>query len=199
MKRLLLGSVTAIASVMLVASVSAQSGFQAKPFNFDPDKTGDIAAAWTPGIGLPDSGGSNHGMLLQKNGPTTDNAAAGASITGVKGITLTELGFDYKNGGHCGAGAPRFNVLATDGFHFLGGCSNSTQMFNTPAVGWTRTRINPQNPGQAFPPIAPGATIISISIIFDEGNDTGDTGAGSVIIDNIDVNGTLIGKPGNTK
>lgn len=194
----LISSVT-IAFCFAATAVFAGGGFQAKPFSFDPDKTGDIAAAWTPHIGLPDSGGADHGLLLQKNGPTTDNAAAGASITGVSGITLTEIGFDYKNGGHCGAGAPRFNVQASDGFHFLGGCSNSTQMPGVPAAGWTRVRIDPQNPGQAFPPIAPGATIISISIIFDEGTDTGPDFTGSIITDNIDINGTLIGKPGNTK
>ena len=107
-------------SLCLVATVAfAGSGFQAKPFSFDPDKTGDITAAWTPHIGLPDAGGSDHGLLLQKNGPTTDNAAAGASIAGVSGIVLTEIGYDFKNGGHCGAGAPRFNVQASDGFHKL--------------------------------------------------------------------------------
>lgn len=193
MKKLsLIGSILALSA----AAAFAGSGFIATPFSFDPDHTGDISAAWSPSIGEPDANG--FGLLLQKNGPTTDNSAAGASIKGVSGITLTELGFDYKNGGHCGAGAPRFNVQASDGFHFLGGCSNGTPM-PAPAAGWTRVRIDPSNPAQAFPPIASGATIVSISLIFDEGTDTGPDFTGAVILDNIDVNGTLIGKPGNAK
>ncbi len=160
-----------------------------------------VTAGWLKGIGLPDNLGPNpnddqqYGLLLSKNGPTTDCSAAGADITGVKGITLTELGFDYRNGTHCGAGAPRFNVAATDGFHFLGGCSNSTQ---TPApqdpTAWTRVRINPTNAAQAFPPIATGATVISIEIVFDEGTDTAGGSPGLAVIDNIDINATLVPK-----
>jgi hypothetical protein len=170
------------------------------------------------GIGLPDNGGNNFnpscttgtefpacadnlnkgderkGLLLSKNGHTLDCSAAGASFTGVKGITLTELGFDIRNGTHCSAGAPRFNVVATDGFHFIGGCSNGTPTAAPQDPGaWTRVRIDPSNPAQAFPPIVSGATVVSIEIVFDEGTDGG-PGAGLAVIDNIDVNGTLIPK-----
>jgi len=196
MKKLVIGWLCAVA--LAATSAFAQSGYQAKPGTFDPDKTGIVTAAWINNIGLPDSGGSNFGLAMSKNGTTATNAAAGAAITGVEGITLTELGFDYKIGGHCGAGAARFNVQATDGFHFMGGCANSTQTAAAP--GWARVRINPYNPAQAFPPLSPTATILTITLIFDEGTDTtGVTGAGSVILDNIDVNGTLIMKPGNSK
>ena len=169
-----------------------------------------VSAAWIKGMGLPDNGGANsnptnptdnpnknddrNGLLLSKNGPTPDCSAAGADITGAEGAILTVVGFDIRNGTHCGAGAPRFNVEATDGFHFLGGCSNGTQ---TPApqdpANWTRVRIDPSNPGQAFPPIAAGAKVKSISIIFDEGTDAG-PGAGLAVIDNIDINGAIAGK-----
>jgi hypothetical protein len=54
-------------------------------------------------------------------------------------------------------------------------------------------RIDPSNPAQAFPPLTPGATVISIDIVFDEGVDTGPDFSGFVMLDNIDVNGTLIG------
>jgi hypothetical protein len=197
MKKLTLSALIAVTSAAAAASAFADPGLQAKPGTFDPDKTGIVTAQWINNIGLPDSGGSNFGLAMSKNGPTATNAAAGAAITGVDGITLTELGFDFKAGGHCGAGAPRFNVQATDGFHFMGGCSNSTQ--SAAAPGWIRTRIDPYNPGQAFPPLTPGAKVQTITVIFDEGTDTATTGAGSIIIDNIDVNGTLIGKPGSAK
>ena len=191
MKKLTLGALVAI---FTTASVFAQAGYQAKPGTFDPDKTGIVTAAWINKLGLPDSGGSSFGLLLAKDGPSTTNAAAGAAITGVAGITLTELGFDYKNGGHCGAGSPRFNVVATDGFHFVGGCSNGTP--SAAAAGWTRVRFDPNNPGQAFPVITPGATVLSITLLADEGTDVG---PGNTIVDNIDVNGTLIEKPGTSK
>lgn len=166
-----------------------------------------VTSAWLDGMGLPDNGGVNvnianpadnpnkeddhSGLLLSKNGPTPDCSAAGADVHGVKGITLTEIGFDIRNGTHCGAGAPRFNVQATDGFHFLGGCANATAATAPQDPEWTRIRIDPTNPSQAFPPIASGATVQSISIIFDEGTDAG-PGAGLAVIDNIDINGILI-------
>jgi len=201
-------------TLVLLASALAPGGaladnaaVKAKPFTFvgaagdcGPAPGSDIVdAAWQPHEGLPDAGKSNHGLYLAKLGPTPDCSASGAVIDGVSGITLTEIGFDIRDDGHCGAGAPRFNVTATDGFHFLGGCANGTKTPNTPAAGWTRVRIDPTNGAQAFPPIAANATIISIAIVFDEGTDTGPDFTGFAVIDNIDINGVLIGKPGNAK
>src|SRR5918999_1111261 len=131
------------------------NGLRAVPFVFvgranecAPSAAGSriVTAAWLGGMGLPDNGGQNAGvppftdnpnkndphlgLLLSKNGPTPDCSSSGARITGVRGIEVTAtfvLGFDYRNGGHCGAGAPRFNVVArnpvTRGgtFHFVGG------------------------------------------------------------------------------
>lgn len=188
-------TVAAFAMLFMAGSAFAQNGYIAKPGTYDPDNTGIVTAAWSNSIGLPDKGGSNFGLLLQKNGLTSANAASGAFIQGVEGITLTVLGFDYKDGSHCGGGAPRFNVLATDGFHFIGGCGNATPV-GAPAVGWTRVTLDPYNPAQAFPVLTPGATILSITLILDEGTDQG---TGSALLDNINVNGTYIGKPGVAK
>lgn len=181
-------------------------GFNVKPFEFvgtaaqcspSPAGTPIVGAAWVKHFGLS-TGGDNkrEALFLSKNGPTGDCSSAGAEIKGVKGITLTELGFDQRNGGHCGAGATRFNVQATDGFHFMGGCANATQTPATPQAGWMRIRIDPSNPTQAFPVITPGATIISISLLFDEGVDIGPDFSGIAVLDNIDINGALIGRHG---
>src|SRR2546423_2209212 len=127
---------------------------QVKPGEFDPAKSILVQAAWLNGTGCPTSqriqqykavppyrlevviyqdpgcptGDSkdkkNEGLLLVKTGPTANNAAAGAELKGVKGMTLTELGYDIRKpgaavdlrGSHCGAGAPRFNVTTSDGF-----------------------------------------------------------------------------------
>jgi len=166
-----------------------------------------VTSEWLSGMGLPDDSSSNvpagsrdphFGLLLSKNGSTPNCAAAGARITGVKKTTITELGFDYRNGGHCGAGAPRFNLVTEDGvLHFIGGCANGTK---SPApqdpLEWTRVRLDTSNPAQAFPPVAPGAKIKSLTIIYDEGTDTPTTedprGVGLAVIDNIDINGQLI-------
>jgi hypothetical protein len=192
MRKTVISTGAAVLALVIAGSAVAASGkLRADPFSYDPDKTGIIVSKWQPGIGLADAGNSNHGLALQKNGPTTTNAAAGAQVLGAEGSTLNELGFDYKNGSQCTGGSPRFNVDASDGFHFVGGCGNGTQSPSTENPNWTRVRFDPQNPSQAFPPVSPTATINSITLIDDE--------QGQSVVDNIDVNGTLIDKPGNSK
>jgi hypothetical protein len=177
-----------------------------------------VTAAWLGGMGLPDNGGPNSnpltptdnpnkrdprlGLLLSKNGPSPDCSAAAAEIKGVRGLrvgTTIVLGFDYRNGGHCGAGAPRFNVVSQppsgpETFHFVGGCSNGTP---TPALQdpteWTTVRFGPL---QQFPPILAGSTIKSIDLIHDEGTDTptveSPRGVGLAVVDNIFIDGRVI-------
>jgi hypothetical protein len=181
-----------LALTIVAAGSSADSGkVRAQPGTFDPDKTKSVVADWKPGVGLPDAGGSNHGLILEKNAPDATNSAAGASILGAEGASATgQLGFDIKNGGHCTGGSPRYNLQASDGFHFIGGCGNGTQTPG-PAPGWTRVRFDMQNPGQAFPAVAPGATIVSLTLIADE--------QGQSTVDNLYINGPTIEKPGNSK
>ena len=195
---------------------------QAVPFTFvgtaaecAPSPAGSriVTAAWLRGMGLPDNGGPNAttpndphtGLLLSKNGPTADCSSSGARITGVKGMTVDAaftLGFEYRNGGHCGAGAPRFNVVAKLGsaaetFHFVGGCSNETTPTGAgqdPAQ-WTRVMFQTSNPAESFPVIPVGSRIVSISILYDEGTDTANNdtqGVGLAVIDNIFINGQII-------
>src|SRR4029077_16528735 len=91
----------------------------------------------------PNKSDPHAGLLLSKNGPTADCSSAGAPITSAAGMIdggATHVGFDYRNGGHCGAGAPRFNIDTDKGFFFVG-CASAPQ---TPApqdpAQWTRTR-----------------------------------------------------------
>jgi len=42
-----------------------------------------------------------------------------------------------------------------------------------------------------------GKTATGISIVFDEGQDTGPDNFGLAVLDNIDVNGTLVGQGGH--
>ena len=174
-----------------------------------------VTSAWLGGMGLPDGDGDtalngtpdtaddpHRGLLLSKNGPSPDCSSAGARITGVRGMAVDPtftLGFDYRNGGHCGAGAPRFNVVARpptgpNTFHFVGGCANGVQ---TPApqdpAEWTRARFGA---AQQFPPIPPGSRIVSITLLYDEGTDTPSVqdpnGVGLAVVDNIFINGEYI-------
>ena len=176
-----------------------------------------VTAAWLRGMGLPDDGGANSpnaatrndphsGLLLSKNGPTSDCSSSGARILGIAGTTTTAasaIGFDYRNGGHCGAGAPRFNVVARDSetgtetFHFLGGCANDSGPTPAPQDSqWTRVRFELANPGESFPIVPPGSRIVSISILFDEGTDVptlqDPMGVGLAVIDNIYIDGQFI-------
>ena len=133
-----------------------------KPQEFDPAHTDLVQAAWLNAIGCPTNAfianpnatftgvastspftdGAcptgdpkdmhNEGLLLVKTGPTGNFAAATAELKKVKGINLTELGWDIRKqglstnatGSHCGAGAPRFNIsfhtTTGPGFAFLG-------------------------------------------------------------------------------
>jgi hypothetical protein len=179
-----------------------------------------VTSAWLGGMGLPDNGGSNTtlsaqsvlvpanqrdphlGLPLSKNGPTPDCSAAGAEIKGFKkGSTITELGFDFRKGGHCGAGAPRFNLTSEDGFtYFAGGCAAGV---HTPAPQdgqWERARFGNANVFPASPTAPPfvfGVTRVdSIAIIYDEGTDTptveDPNGVSLAVLDNIDINARLI-------
>jgi hypothetical protein len=138
----------------------------------------------------------NQGLLLAKTGPTNNDASAGATIQGVKNLVLTELGYDIRKpaafadprGSHCGAGAPRFNVVTQDGeTHFIG-CASPPPLQTTTGF-WIRLRWTP---AQALPPIT--SPVRSIEIVFDEGQDTGPDNFGLAVLDNIDINGTLVGR-----
>jgi len=205
-----------------------------KPSEFDPARTQLVQAAWLDGIGCPTNGfialpnatftgvagtqpyadagcptgdpndQNNEGLLLVKTGPTNNFAAAVAELKKVRGITLTELGYDIRKSGgsgasplgsHCGAGAPRFNVVTSDGVNHFLGCNSPPGAAAATSTGWVRLRWLAAGLAGAFPPILPSDVVTRIQIIFDEGQDAG--GApdqfGAAILDNIDVNGQLVG------
>lgn len=165
---------------------------------------------------------SNTGLVLAKTGPTTSDPAvdlsaypaidadlapyAVADLQGVAGSNvadLTELGYDLRKpdsnllaGSHCGLRSPRFNVVtqAADGttstHRFY--CWVGLSPFAGAIQGWIRLRWTPD---LADPAMAQTDTIQSIKIVFDEGQDLeGEPdGFGVAILDNIDVNGILVG------
>jgi hypothetical protein len=196
-------ALVALLAVGAPAGAAKKTKFRTKPATFDPGATGIVSSKWVTHQGLGDAGKSDHALVLHKLGTTATEASAGASISKVKNVTLTELGFDYEVGGHCGAGAPRYNVTLTTGAVFFFGCSHGTvagSMLDSQGDTWNRVRFGDTD---AFPADGvsawPGfgmAQVQSISVVFDEGTDVG---VGFVRLDNLDVNGKLMGKPGNSK
>jgi hypothetical protein len=139
-----------------------------------------VESKWLPHAGLLDAHGkADKALFLSKQGPTSDCSAAGASITKVAGLTVTELGFDISDDSHCGGGAPRFNVVTSADTLLFFGCDAMTSS-STGTDGWTHKSIN-----------VGSLTVKSIDIVFDEGTDVDPSGA--ALLDNIEVNGTVVG------
>jgi len=196
-----------IALFLLLASamaVAQSETYFLSPLRFDPSGSGTVTSQWVKFLGNKDPGegdNENWGLVLSKNTITSTNSAAFAKVQltasagNINIKPLTELGFDIRNGGHCGSGSPRFNVLTSDAVtHFIGGCANGTFPGGAPA-GWQRVRFDPSNPGQAFPPVLPTDLVVKIYLVADEGVDTGPDFTGVSILDDIDVNADLIGEP----
>lgn len=211
------------ATVLVLALYAYADGlnFGVHPFTFDPSQTKLVAAEWMIGAGCPTdatvttgagtftdpactSGDTtdhnNKGLVLVKTGPTPNNAASGAFITGIpeSGVTLTEIGYDIRIGSHCGAGAPRFKITTTTGKLYFLGCSSPAPTTITPGTGWRRLRWGDGTAGSVTA-FLNGAILEAItdpvndiSIVFDEGQDTDPIGL--AVLDNIDINGTLQGK-----
>jgi hypothetical protein len=190
-----------------------------------------VTSAWLGGMGLPDNGGTNVGviptntpnktdprlgLLLSKNGTTLDCSVAGARIRGVRGMTVDAMfvfGFDYRNGSHCafgtetgvplGGGAPRFHVVVEDSVtgtksdHSVSNCNTGINTSAQQDAQWTTITWTA---AQAVPPIPPGSTIRSITLLYDEGTDQQSSnpfsqdvsGIGLAVLDNININGEII-------
>jgi hypothetical protein len=204
---------------------------------FDPLRTHLVQGTWVNGIGCPTDARTAafdgdivpgdpytdpacptgdrtdkhvRGLLLAKTGPTSNVASAVAQIGGVRGKTLTELGYDIRKpggasdprGSHCGAGAPRFNVVTADGSLYFLGCNSPPADDAEVGDGWIRLRWGGSSPLNAFSASSgalvdiQGMTLKSITIVFDEGQDTGPDNFGLAVLDNVDVNGRLVGTGG---
>ena len=216
---------------LLAAGAYAVSNvLQAKPDEFDPSKTRLVQATWLEGIGCPteatiapfgedettytdpacptgdDRDGKVEGLLLVKTGPTNNNASAIAELKNVKGLTLTELGYDIRKpgvsadprGSHCGAGAPRFNVVTDQAGYFIG-CNSPPAPVQEPGDGWLRLRWGGAAPLLGFnmqtgalEPVA--GEVVRITIVFDEGQDAGPDNFGAAVLDNIVVRHQVVGQ-----
>ncbi len=133
----------------------------------------------------------NQGLLLAKTGPGSTDASASAELRGVKGIkNLTELGYDIRKplaasdarGSHC-ATSPRFVITTKTGMQTVS-CNALTA--TATGAGWLRLRWT----------IGGISDVLAISIVFNDGQDAAPDNFGAAVLDNIDVNGTLVGRSG---
>jgi len=170
--------------LVLAAPAAAQAG----QLTLHPNGFGEKSyAAWKAKQGLPDSRGNDaQALYFQKMTSTVTNAAGVAVIRGLEGTPASDLQgleWQHRNDGHCGAGAPRWNVTVENmGMRrtvFLG-CAAAAHS-NGDAPDWTRDTYDGPALQAAF---LPGDVIQGLAIVFDEGNDTGQ---GFVFLDNIKV------------
>src|SRR5438477_521450 len=96
-------------------TLAAQGGLVLHPSGF-----GTMSySAWKAQQGLKDDTGNDFQALYFQKMTTTPTFAAGvAVIKGLEGMpasALTGLEWDHRTDGHCGAGAPRWNVNLTNG------------------------------------------------------------------------------------
>src|SRR3954471_2975687 len=114
MKRLI-----AIAAAACTLAFAATATAALEPGVYDPGNTGCPVATYAHGV-----------LHLEKNCPTSTNAAAGADITGLNGQTFQSASFTLASTAQCQGGSPRFNVETTTGLFFLG-CNNVVPSGNT--------------------------------------------------------------------
>lgn len=162
----------------------------------------DAYAAWKAQQGLPDSkGNANQALYFQKMAPTATFSAGVAVVNGIEGTpvaALTNLSWEHRIDGHCGAGAPRWSVGVQGAsgakYTLFLGCAAAAHSPDPTNSNWiidsyTGTdivTIGAANAGfSAQVPDITAGTITSLAIIFDEGTDQG---TGFVFLDNITVN-----------
>jgi hypothetical protein len=176
---------------------STGDALRAWPYAYDPAGSNTVAASWMDSMGAGTTTTTstttdilNQGLVLSKTSAASNQAQAGAVIRGVEGMSLTQLGFDLRTGSQCTVKSPRLVVVTTDEVVHKAGCQTATSQ-PAPAPGWQRLRIDPTNPAQMVPAIAAGSKVKTMHVVVDDGPETGSS---VVVIDNIDVNGKLIGR-----
>ena len=161
-----------------------------------PDGFGEHSfAAWRAHEGEPDAtGDANSALYFQKMTTTATNAAGVAVIRGLEGepiSALTDLSWEHRNDGWCGAGAPRWDIFVQDAagtsYTVFLGCSAAA---HTPGstTGWTRDSYDAAAIAAAVAAVVSvPVTITGLIIVFDEGTDIPGN-PGFVFLDNITVN-----------
>lgn len=187
---------TAAAAALAIAPAWGAGGsptdLKLHPNGFGPNSY----SSWKAQQGEADpQGNARQALYFQKMTSTVTNAAGVAVVTGLEGTNASDLQgleWQHRNDGHCGAGAPRWNITVSNPSSpmqrtvFLGCAAAAHSSGDEP--GWTRdTYDGPALQSQFMP----GDVIEGLAIVFDEGNDIGQ---GFVYLDDISVQGNGYGK-----
>jgi hypothetical protein len=149
----------------------------------------------------------NEGLLFVKSGPTANYAEPYVELKDLTGATLSEVGYDLRKpgantgdsrGSQCSAEAPMFQFDMSDGHTYYVACSSPPPASQTAVgIGWLRLRwgagghVSGYQDGATLMPI-PG-TVVNAYIVFQDGQDGAPSNSGLSVIDNIDVNGSIVG------
>ena len=182
------------AAVALVAAGAAFAAhLELKTDAFNPGHAQvSIASDWVKGAGVPD-GKRGEGLLLEISQTVAypPGASADATVEGAKGLTLKSLGFDRLLGTYCTNGSPRWDVETSNGGVYAVGCASGVHSTTGMPAGWERITFRDSDfqhlSGPAWSGFGtPGAKLDFLQVLSDEG-------PSASILDNIQVNGTVIG------
>lgn len=157
---------TALTVVTLAPAAFASSGpgITVAPFSFSAVGLGTFTPTGGPAVDAEWLDlGSHWELRLAKNVPTSEVAAAGAHLTGVKGLPTsgTTLSFTLEPISYCSGGSPRFNVyLEGVAAPVFLGCANGDRVGSV--VSFTAGQ---HYGGVLFPT---GQTVDKIDLIQDE-------------------------------
>ena len=187
-------------AVAVLATLALPGWALAGTLTLHPSGFGEKSyAAWKAKQGLPDrAGNDNQSLYFQKFVPTGVVAAGVAIVKGFTNVPVTQmdgLHFWRRLDGHCGAGAPRWNVR----FQPAAGGPRQTLLIGCAGMAVTDTATycppgvnpatNPQGcqwerrsfpgPGAfgfntgtgALESVFPAGTVTSLAIVFDEGTE----------------------------
>ena len=159
-----------IAAVVAALALASTAAAALVPGVFDPGNTGCVKSTFSHGV-----------LHLEKNCPTSTNAAAGADITGLTGQPFVSASFTLASASQCQGGSPRFNIFTTTGTFFLG-CNNVTPTTNADGtVTYTFNAATLAAGGNQVP--FPTGTITSAEVLIDV--------MGTADLSQITVNGQL--------
>jgi len=162
--------ITIILAVVAALALASTAAAALVPGVFDPGNTGCVKSTFSHGV-----------LHLEKNCPTSTNAAAGADITGLTGQPFVSASFTLASAAQCQGGSPRFNIFTTTGTFFLG-CNNVTPTTNADGtVTYTFNAATIAAGGNQVP--FPTGTITAAEVLIDV--------QGTADLSQITVNGQL--------
>lgn len=185
MRRVCFALALAFGVALLVAVPASATAFTASPWAYACGATHYGNPATATAAGCVEGGGTAEAaytagtLTLSKNGATSQDLAAGATIGGL--VTLSAASWDLGPESYCGAGAPRLNVTTKDGkTHFFGCAANNHD-------GHVSLDLSAAGDGSGNGGVGPQDEVTEIDIVQDE--------QGTAILQNLSFSGTAAPAP----